>query len=198
MSGQIKANQLQLGDSSTATQNFVLQTNVDGTAKLARGNAGATTQDLIHIDASGNVALNKTASQSMVRLNTANGYGSTNTHIRRFTNVITNQGSDVTYADSATLGASFTINTAGVYSIMYSDSFSSNTTAGISLNSTQLSTAMASITLSDVLAIAFQATNAGLITSWTGFLPAGSVVRAHAAATGIGTTPAHFNIVRVA
>lgn len=57
MAGTVKTNNLQLGDSSTATQNFTLQTNVDGTAKLARGNAGATTQDILTIDAAGKVDL---------------------------------------------------------------------------------------------------------------------------------------------
>lgn len=56
MAGQIKANQLQLGDSTTATQNFTLQTNVDGTAKLARGNVGETTQDILTVDAAGKVS----------------------------------------------------------------------------------------------------------------------------------------------
>lgn len=56
MAGTIKANTIQLGDSATATQNFVLQTNVDGTAKLARGNQGATTQDILTVDANGLVA----------------------------------------------------------------------------------------------------------------------------------------------
>jgi len=57
MAGQIKVNQLQLGDSLTATQNFVWQTNVDGTAKLARGNVGATTQDILTVDAAGAVTM---------------------------------------------------------------------------------------------------------------------------------------------
>jgi hypothetical protein len=56
MAGQIKVNQVQLGDSLTATRNFVWQTNVDGTAKLARGNVGATTQDILTVDANGRVA----------------------------------------------------------------------------------------------------------------------------------------------
>lgn len=56
MAGSIKTNSVQLGDSATATQNFVWQTNVDGTAKLARGNAGATTQDILTVDAAGKVA----------------------------------------------------------------------------------------------------------------------------------------------
>lgn len=57
MAGNVKANAVQLGDSSTATQNFVWQTNVDGTAKLARGNVGATTQDVLTVDANGKVSL---------------------------------------------------------------------------------------------------------------------------------------------
>lgn len=55
MAGTIKANAVQLGDSATASQNFVLQTSVDGTAKLARGNLGATTQDILTVDAAGKV-----------------------------------------------------------------------------------------------------------------------------------------------
>ena len=43
MAGTIKTNAVQLGDSATATQNFTLRTNQDGTATLARGNVGATT-----------------------------------------------------------------------------------------------------------------------------------------------------------
>ena len=55
---------------------------------------------------------------SYVRLNTANGYGSTNTKIRRFTNIVNNVGTDITYADSATLGNTFTINANGVVTAM--------------------------------------------------------------------------------
>lgn len=53
MAGTIKANAVQLGDSATAANNFVLQTNTDGSAKLARGNLGATTQDILTVDAAG-------------------------------------------------------------------------------------------------------------------------------------------------
>ena len=55
MAGIVKINAVQLGDSATATQNFVWQTNVDGTAKLARGNVGATSQDILTVDAGGKV-----------------------------------------------------------------------------------------------------------------------------------------------
>jgi len=57
MAGSLKVNSVQLGDSATATQNFVWQTNVNGTAKLARGNVGATTQDILTVDASGNAVM---------------------------------------------------------------------------------------------------------------------------------------------
>lgn len=53
MAGTIKSN-VQLGDSLTAAQNFVLTAAAaDGTLKLARGNAGATTQDILTVDAAG-------------------------------------------------------------------------------------------------------------------------------------------------
>jgi hypothetical protein len=68
----IKANAVQVGQSPTATQNFTLAvpSSPDGTIKLARGNAGATTQDVISVDASGNVngivkSTNSTTSRSL-------------------------------------------------------------------------------------------------------------------------------------
>lgn len=138
---------------------------------------------------------------SMVRLNTANGYGSTNTMIRRFSTTVTSQGSDITYTDSATAGASFTINTNGIYAISYSEAFISNSYFGISLNSSQLTTSVISITASNLL---IQSTNSnntysGAV-SWTGYLPAGSVIRPHTAGQTAGT-PANaiqFTMCRVA
>lgn len=55
MSGRLKLNAVQLGDSATATNNFVLQTLVNGTMKLSRGNQGATTQDILTVDTAGRV-----------------------------------------------------------------------------------------------------------------------------------------------
>ena len=51
----LKVNRIQLGQNATATQNFTFKQGADGTMTLARGNAGATTQDILTIDASGNV-----------------------------------------------------------------------------------------------------------------------------------------------
>ena len=142
-----------------------------------------------------------TTPQSMVRLNTANGYGSTNTVIRRFTNIVTNQGSDITYADSATLGATFTINTDGVYAFNYGDNFNIANHMGLSLNSTQLTTVIQSINVGNILiASTSAAASYGISTSWTGYLPAGSIVRAHSTASPSGTVVAEcqFTVVRIA
>lgn len=49
----VRTDFLQVGVSNTSTQNFTLKTNNDGTAKLARGNFDATTQDVINVNASG-------------------------------------------------------------------------------------------------------------------------------------------------
>lgn len=62
MSGLLKT-QIQLGDSAIATQNFTLTSAAaDGTMKLARGNSGATTQDILTVDASGNLSTAQTVS----------------------------------------------------------------------------------------------------------------------------------------
>ena len=68
----IKANAVQVGQSPTATDNFTLAvpSSPDGTIKLARGNAGATTQDVLSVDASGNInglvkATGSTAARSL-------------------------------------------------------------------------------------------------------------------------------------
>lgn len=55
MSGTLKLNNIQLGDSVTDSNNFSLVNNQDGSITLARGNIGATTQDVLKIDADGKV-----------------------------------------------------------------------------------------------------------------------------------------------
>lgn len=73
-----------------------------------------------------------------VRLTGGNGAGSTKTRIRRFTTTAINTGTAITYADSATDGASFTINEAHWYGINYQDKSSANVATnyylGLSLN----------------------------------------------------------------
>lgn len=59
---------------------------------------------------------NTNAINDEIFLSGGNGCGSTNTLVRRLTTVVINSGgSSMTYADSATLGMSLTINQAGIY-----------------------------------------------------------------------------------
>jgi len=62
----LKANSVQIGQSATATQNFTLSvpSSPDGTIKLARGNSGATTQDILSVNSSGAVTINNMSNQS--------------------------------------------------------------------------------------------------------------------------------------
>lgn len=58
----IKAIKHQLGLSVTPANNFTWDASADnGTAKLARGNAGATTQDIMTVDAAGKVTFPQNA-----------------------------------------------------------------------------------------------------------------------------------------
>ena len=56
-----------------------------------------------------------------VWLHDPNGYGSTNTFVRRWSTVTRNNGTAITYADSATLGGTFTINETGTYTVTCTD-----------------------------------------------------------------------------
>lgn len=139
--------------------------------------------------------------QSMIRLNGGGGYGTTNTAIRRLANITINQGSDITYADSTSLGASFTINSNGVYAISYNENFNAATNMGISLNSNQLTTSISSINAADRLAITdIPNANFNSFVGWAGYLNAGSVIRPHAAGASIGSgsATAQFTAVRIA
>jgi hypothetical protein len=137
---------------------------------------------------------------SMVRVSGGNGYGSTNTAIFRFTTVNASQGADITYASSATLGDSFTINTAGVYAMTCVAGFTGIAWAGISLDSIQLSTATPFITAVSRLAAAYSSTAGGAAcVAATVFLPAGSVVRGHGEVNGPPMSGvSQFTITRVA
>jgi hypothetical protein len=138
--------------------------------------------------------------QSMIRLNTANGYGSTNTNIRRFTTTVVSQGTDITYADSATLGASFTINANGVYSITFQDNFNTaNSEYGVSLNTASPTTGItAQPATARLVASQSYAVNATVNCSVTVFLSAGDVIRAHTGANVSGVaSAAQFSITRV-
>lgn len=64
MTGALKNTASQIGTSATATDNFSFEPTTPGAMKLARGNAGATTQDIMTVDASGKVAFPQNPVQS--------------------------------------------------------------------------------------------------------------------------------------
>lgn len=139
-------------------------------------------------------------SKSQVRVNTANGYGSTNTMIRRFSNVVENVGADIVYADSAILGASFTIQTAGRYAISFSECLSGNNAFGITLNSAQLTTSISNAGLALASRVAMGNCNAANTFGNCGAtleLAAGDVIRPHNDGAAAGALPCVFSITRV-
>ena len=70
----LKANSVQIGQSATATNNFTLSVpaSPDGTIKLARGNSGATTADVLTVNASGAIT-GATISGATINSSTLNG-----------------------------------------------------------------------------------------------------------------------------
>ena len=87
-------------------------------------------------------------------VHTGNGYGSTNTRRRRYTTKSKDTASgSITYADSATLGATFTINASGRYSVRRSEKPASGSAAcGIALNASSGTTSYVSLAFAERLA----------------------------------------------
>lgn len=183
--------------STTARSN--VQYRVLGRYRSTQTTAGTWAQVMTAINgAGGNRIFNGV---SRVRLHTSNGYGSTNTRILRFSTVVENLGSDITYADSATLGASFTINTPGLYAV--SGVYQNGAGAGhfgISLNSTELTTSIATISATNRLSHSSSGStsNCDLAPSVTYYFNAGDVIRPHAdSGSTAAAGRAYFSVCRV-
>ena len=136
MAGQLKINTIQLGDSATATNNFVLSvpTVPDGTVKLSRGNAGATTQDVLTISAAGVVTA---SSLSTVSATTGTMVPSANQMIGR--NLIVNGSCQV---DQVNSGAIISPLVAGNFSV---DNWGYNQNQTGKLSGQQITTSMNSL-----------------------------------------------------
>lgn len=119
---------------------------------------------------------------SEVCVDSGNGHGSTNTKVRRYSNIRKNTGTAITYADSSTNGASFTINEAGVYGISQSDAISAGAAlCGITVNGSALTTNLSNpLTYAQGLRAAGQSLASGWSTcAVTLNLAVGDVVRPH-------------------
>lgn len=119
--------------------------------------------------------------RSSITVDTGNGHGSTATTIRRFTNVISSTGADIVYADSATDGNTFTIQTPGIYAIAYSDYYAGGIADfGISVNAPVLTDSITDIPAVNRLSItSSSAGGSNGNCSVTVALSGGDVVRAH-------------------
>lgn len=142
MAGNVVVNSIQLGNSNTATQNFVWITNLDGTCKLARGNNGATTQDIITVDTNGKVAFTQGAAGSIITSGTAQAttsgtsidFTSIPSWVKRITVMLSGVSSNGTSIFLVQLGAG-SVTTTGYLSQAWSGTtYSGSVTTGIPLH----------------------------------------------------------------
>lgn len=138
---------------------------------------------------------------TMFRAITPAGNGSTNTRIRRWTTVKSTDPLNVQYNASTTLGDSFTILVAGVYSISWSDANTAATACGLMLNDSAPSSTVGASTADQVLAAMTSSatTGWGMNMSWTGYLDAGAILTCKADNAGVneGVIKSSINITRV-
>lgn len=113
-----------------------------------------------------------------------NAYGSSGTYISRYTTIVRNTGSDITYIDDAVKGASCRINRSGWYHLRAGLILTANagTIVGISVNCSEADTAVSL----DSVTTGYSLTGPLMLTSTTStpfvgmtYLYAGDIVRPH-------------------
>jgi hypothetical protein len=130
---------------------------------------------------------------SSIRVDTGAGHGDgSNDKIREFTNTAETVGTAISLTQNSTVGSVFTINRDGIYAISYQDyKTTADTVIGISKNSNQLTTSIASITAAHCLiAHPFESDSGSSsgFCSWSGKLVSGDVIRPHTNGNTDGTT----------
>lgn len=117
------------------------------------------------------------------------GRGSTNTAVAQFQTLNKSAGTDITYATSASLGDSFTINRSGIYSMIFTAYRSgAGFQTGISVNSSLLSTdPYTPITYAQGMRKIGRCNSSGVTceVSFTSYLNAGDVVRLQVGTTDV-------------
>lgn len=130
-----------------------------------------------------------------------NGNGSTDTGVRRWTTTVRNVGSAITYTDSATLGATFTINEDGLYYMSFSFRGPGGSDIAITKNSTQNATAVNGFTTPENFVLKTTSQGTGGATdnlSTMSRLQIGDVIRGHAfGADDVTNFHNSFTIVKV-
>lgn len=138
----------------------------------------------------------KTAEDEIL-MATPNGYGSTNTKIRRYTTTVNSIGDAVTCTDSSTLGMSCVVNKDGFYSVSaYDYSTAGPATIGISKNSTSLTTNIGSLPIGQVVCQTDAPTNLVNGCSRVTHLNKGDIIRSHGSSANATTSNATFSIAK--
>lgn len=132
----------------------------------------------------------------------ANGHGSTNTAIRKYTNKLTDTGSAMTHnfaTDMATKGLEVTIAEAGIYAASVVDSRASAAgQLGLTKNSNQLTTTAGSITSAHILNVLSADTGNWVQCSATFSAQVGDIIRVHTNSALDDTGPvSRFRIIQV-
>lgn len=139
--------------------------------------------------------------RSELHLSGGNGHGSSNTKVRRWTNVDVQIGRDFTYADSATLGAQITINNSGLYFLTWCDLRSGGgTTYGFSRNSGAGTTDLFSVTRANIIVLYSGPNTVRGLASIVAYLNAGDLVWCHSDGSPDETDPelSYAKFVRIA
>lgn len=135
-----------------------------------------------------------------VTMHTGNGFGSTNTGVRRFTTTLVNTGTAITLTQSAGNGDSFTINDTGLYAMLYQDlSPASSNYLGITVNGSDLTTGPTACTVATRVVVGYAGvTSRPTAISRTMRLTAGDVIRCQAGSDVTGTNDqVYFSITKV-
>jgi hypothetical protein len=117
----INPNSVQIGQSATATQNFTLAVPSlpDGTIKLARGNSGATTQDVLSVGSNGQLGVTGFGN---IPVNTPGFFyqaPTDKTAISAYKNSSTDTSSAATFVKYANAGALTTQQNPALYSVAF-------------------------------------------------------------------------------
>lgn len=140
------------------------------------------------------------APRSYVIVDGSPGRGSSNDSVVRFSNIRANVGPDITYADSSTLGGSFTINSPGIYTAFGNLRHAASNSWAITVNGTALTTSVdAPLTYAQGARVLSQeAAGQAHAATATLFLSTGDVVRVqNAEADPVNSATTMFGIIKV-
>lgn len=134
-------------------------------------------------------------SDSVLKMNTVLGYGSTGTKILRFSNIEQSLGSAIQYISDAVNGDRFIAQEAGLYNLSLSWSASVASGFGLSKNASSLTTNLNSLAESEKLTFAVLSTgNQSAEASCEVYLNVGDIVRAHTDGAAVGTNVSKLSI----